>query len=525
MNNKLYLQLTVISCIVIFAKCIALRAVDELLSTSTQEVQSCRGGEFVELFGAQFQVRDDSNITILIDINENHPSLDGESLVIKIFKNNTALEFLFPNSPVGFPIEAPLASNFEPGSSNIFIVYGPSLVPIALKLRSIQVSNSGEYRIEVGTLSTSILATATSNLEFKTNCDPGGNVDPPSLKRSDGDVIVYSKTSLKYSEFLGGSFIILSSWNSISLIAEDKNNNQANTWKWYFTPNNRGRRLIEQSSTYKITEDGNSSTLLIQNCSDSLFGQYTVEVSNSAGLDSESTEINRIQIPVVNHGRSIPQDETGVIRIGQHVDITQLKNQRVVIEARDRTGFPKSKTNWFFSEWKNGIRVPIQNSENFQIVSTSKSTRLVIQNATKAGFGYYFAVASNIAGLDESSTILGESPSLLTTRRFHMVRGFVKGHIGDSFIIKGNSQISIEASLRGFPPVSFTWFERKYPLHLYSYERKIKPSSTLVIGNTLNKSILTQLVPSKSSLTKYMVIARNPLGTVNASSYALSSGV
>ena len=660
--SLILLQLFIYFCIINLAECRTVRrdTETELLATSSAVVNSCEVGEYESAFGASFQVRETSNVTLLVNINSNHPSLVGQSMTLKLFKDNTNLDLIFPNNANAFPIEVQLNTG-EPEIQNLFLEYEFGLVIVALKIRSGQQSNNGNYKIEIGTLSTPLLATTTSSVEFITGCsaDPGeiiasdnsdisysevgtytkkygGSVHMPTgsslllriiysenhpelggetpivtlykdgeelgfqfgfvsegefelepdlrdkypnifvrfdfgfvynslvirngspiyngvytltistnskfgiasattqvwfgdsntapvLKRSDRNVFVYNENT-EYSGHIGDSFVVLvSTWNGIEITAEDINNNTSISWNWFFTPVGGESRLMTPSEFIQIVISRNSSILRITEGYLLCLGVYTVEANNSAGYDTGSVEINRLMSPKVTLQNVAPTPAEGAVRIGEHVDISRVGgSDSVVIEARDQAGFPRATTNWLFSKCKDGTRERIENSEGFQIEIMSGVSRLVIRNAKGRGYGYYFAVASNLAGLDEAYSILGRAPELGETKTFHYVRGFTTGLIGEAFKLSRNSLVSIVADAKGFPPVSFRWYKID-PLYLYTYEKVLTSDPYVNIGNSLNKSVLTQLKTPKISFIKYTVRAYNELGEAKRSSYIISS--
>ena len=658
--SLILLHIFIYFCIINLAECRTVRrdTDTELLTTSSAVINNCEVGAYESEFGAGFEVRETSNVSLLININMNHPSLVGESLALKLFKDNTNIDLIFPNNVNGnFPIEVQL--NTE--NQNLYIVYEFGLVIVALRIISGQESNNGEYKIQVGTLNTPVLATATSAVEFITGCSAdtvgvitsdssdisysevgiytkkfGGSVHMPSgsslslriifnelhpelggetpivslfkdgvelsflfgfvsegefplepgsvrdtypnifvrydlgfvhnslvirngspvyngmytltiststrfgiasattqvwfedsatapvLKRSDRNVVVYNELT-EYSGHIGDSFVVLSStWNVIEITAEDTNDNRNIIWNWYFTPVGGNRQLVLPSDIIQIIISRNSSVLRILQGNQQCLGLYTVEASNSAGLDTGSVEINRLMVPTVTlQGES--SASKGVIRIGEHVDISRLEGTDIiVIEARDQTGFPRTATNWFYSDCKDGVRERIESSEELEVVSMSGVSRLIVRNATKRGYGYYFAVSANLAGVDEVYSILGRTPEFEKRNIFHYVRGFTRGQISDAFKLSGNSLVSIEANAKGFPAVSFQWFQID-PLYLYTYEERMISNSYVTIGNTLNKSVLTQLRTPPINFIKYTVRANNELGEAKEYSYVISS--
>ncbi|KAI6648522.1 hypothetical protein LOD99_8154 [Oopsacas minuta] len=656
-------QLILYICIIYSAECRTIRRQTntDLIITSSETINNCEVGDYEAAFGADFQVRENSNVTLLISINRNHPSLIGESMTLSFFKDNTNIQLVFPNSVQRYPVEAMLTPPNEPEITNLFVVYEFGLVIVGLKLKSGQSSNNGEYKIEVGTLNTPVLTTVTSIIEFTTSCpaepireiintdenetvfeeigsythnfggsihvptgsvvflrisydenhpdfegeavevtlykdgtllrpvlgfisegefelEPdtrdmypnifvkfdfgyvynslvirNGNPDyngqytltictrsrtgiasattrvlfapestlPPALKRTNKEIFVYNKDIAYIQGIIGDRFIVLtpSSLNSIILFAEDTNNNNNINWNWYFTPIGGNRELIRRSQDTKILKFENSSALLLDGNEERL-GVYTVEATNSAGFDVVSSEINNIMTPMV----SLPEgrNTVGAIKIGVHVDISTPGNERVVIEARYQSGFPSTITNWFYSKCRDGERKQIENSDDMEIITDSTITRLIIRNTTRIEFGYYFAMASNLAGVEEAYSILGKAPELEEVRTFHNVEGFTQGQIGDSFKLSKNSLISIEANAQGFPPVSFSWFKVN-PLDLYTEERRAVNGEDVRIGNTLNKSVFTLFTYPSCNFIKYTVRVSNELGQVELSSYVLNS--
>ena len=661
--SLIFLQIFIYVCIINFAECRTIRrdTETELLMTSSAIINNCQVGEYESEFGASFQVAETSNVTLLISINSNHPSLIGQSMTLKLFKDNTNLDLIFPNNPNGnYPIEVQQRTG-DPGIQNLFIEYEFGLVIVALRIRSGQQSNNANYKVEVGTLNTPVLAAATSNVEFVDRCieDPaaiitmdsrdisynevgtytqkfGGSVHMPTgsslslriiynenhqalvgetqivalykdgvelrfqfgfvsegefsleagmrevypnifvrfdfgfvynslvirdgsplyngvytltistssnfgiasantqvwfgesttapvLERSNENVFVYSEY-MDYTGYIGDSFVVLTStWNVVEIIAEDTNNSPSVSWNWYFTSVDGERQLIVPTESIQIRNSRNSSVLSIKEGDQLCLGVYTVEASNSVGSDTGSVEINRIMVPTVTLQAGEHSASEGALGIGEHVDISQLgDSDGIVIEARDDIGFPRTTTNWYFSKCKYGPREKIENNGEFEIVSMPGVSRLVIRNAKERGYGYYFAVASNLAGLDEAYSILGRAPGFEETKTFHSVRGFTTGEIGESFKLLRNSLVSIVAEANAFPPVSFEWYQLD-PLYLYTYENILKSDPYVTIANAINKSVLTQLRTPKIGFIKYTVKASNELGEAKQSSYIISS--
>ena len=174
MKSSFLFQLILYICVIYSTECRMFRrqSSEELISISSRRTESCVVGEYESAFGGGFRVRESSNVTILITINRNHHSLVGESLVIRIFKDNTDIPLVFPNAFGNYPIDAMLSIPGQPEVDNLFLVYEFGNDIVALKFTTGQTINSGQYKIEVGTLNTPILASVTSDVEFFSRC-PG----------------------------------------------------------------------------------------------------------------------------------------------------------------------------------------------------------------------------------------------------------------------------------------------------------------------------------------------------------------
>ena len=668
MKSSFLFQLILYICVIYSAECRTYRrqTSEELIRISSGRTESCVVGEFESEFGSAFRVRENSNVTILITINRNHPSLIGESLVIRVFKDTTNIPLVFPNSFGNYPIDAMLSLPGQPEVDNLFLVYEFGNDIVALKFTTGQPINNGQYKVEVGTLNTQILASATSDVEFFARCpeDPntgvintdetdavyeevgsythkfGGSISvptesnvslrivyngnhpelegevaqvllnkdgvqlmsvfspfvtegefqlepatraqypnifirydhgfvynslviregdpryngdytleirsrlrsgiamattrveftaadsikPPLLKRSSNEVFVYNKLagssdSSQAQGLIGDSFVVLTTaLNLISIIAEDMNYNSHIIWMWYFNPVGGDRQRITSSTDNVIMSSGHSSVLVIRNGGEERRGVYTAEARNSAGIDRVSSQVDRLMTPDVRPAGLV--STRGDFRIGENVDIDLPGNEMVVIIARQQTGFPNAETNWFISQWRDGERKKIQNSEDFDIISDLTTTRLVVKNTTNVGFGYIYAVAANLAGVDEAFTILGKAPVFRGERIRHFVRGFMTGQIGDTFELSKNSLFSIEARPEAFPPVTFSWFQLN-PLDLYSEETEIVTGESAIVGVTLNKSVMTRLTSPRYYFVQYFVRVSNELGSAEKSSYVI----
>lgn len=665
MKSSFLFQLILYICVIYSTECRMFRrqSSEELISISSRRTESCVVGEYESAFGGGFRVRESSNVTILITINRNHHSLVGESLVIRIFKDNTDIPLVFPNAFGNYPIDAMLSIPGQPEVDNLFLVYEFGNDIVALKFTTGQTINSGQYKIEVGTLNTPILASVTSDVEFFSRCpgDPntgvintdetdavyeevgsythkfggsisvqtGSNVslrivynenhpelegevaqvilikdgvelrsvfslfvsegefelepatralypkifirydhgfvfnslviregDPsyngdytleirsrlrlgiamattrvefaaadgiksPLLKRSNNEVFVYDRLagSSQAEGLIGDSFVVLTTaLNAISIIAEDMNDNRNINWMWYFNPLGGDRQRIISSSDNVIMSSGNSCVFIIRNGGEERLGVYTVEARNSAGIDEVSSQVNKLMTPDVRLAGGV--DIGRSVRIGEDVDIDLPESEVVVIVARQQTGFPNAETNWFFSQGRDGERKKIQNSEDFEIISDLTTTRLVVKNTTKVGFGYIYAVAANLAGVDEAYTILGKAPVFRGEGVRHFVKGFTTGQIGDTFELSKNSLFSIEARPEAFPPVTFSWFKLN-PLDLYSEETEIVSGEAVIVGVTLNKSVMTRFTSPRYYFVKYFVRVSNELGSAEKSSYVI----
>lgn len=665
MKSSFLFQLILYICVIYSTECRMFRrqSSEELISISSRRTESCVVGEYESAFGGGFRVRESSNVTILITINRNHHSLVGESLVIRIFKDNIDIPLVFPNAFGNYPIDAMLSIPGQPEVDNLFLVYEFGNDIVALKFTTGQTINSGQYKIEVGTLNTPILASVTSDVEFFSRCpgDPntgvintdetdavyeevgsythkfggsisvqtGSNVslrivynenhpelegevaqvilikdgvelrsvfslfvsegefelepatralypkifirydhgfvfnslviregDPsyngdytleirsrlrlgiamattrvefaaadgiksPLLKRSNNEVFVYDRLagSSQAEGLIGDSFVVLTTaLNAISIIAEDMNDNRNINWMWYFNPLGGDRQRIISSSDNVIMSSGNSCVFIIRNGGEERLGVYTVEARNSAGIDEVSSQVNKLMTPDVRLAGGV--DIGRSVRIGEDVDIDLPESEVVVIVARQQTGFPNAETNWFFSQGRDGERKKIQNSEDFEIISDLTTTRLVVKNTTKVGFGYIYAVAANLAGVDEAYTILGKAPVFRGEGVRHFVKGFTTGQIGDTFELSKNSLFSIEARPEAFPPVTFSWFKLN-PLDLYSEETEIVSGEAVIVGVTLNKSVMTRFTSPRYYFVKYFVRVSNELGSAEKSSYVI----
>ena len=665
MKSSFLFQLILYICVIYSTECRTYRrqTSEELIRISSGTTESCVVGEHESEFGGGFRVKENSNVTIRITINRNHPSLIGESLVIRIFKDNTNIPLMFPNSFGNYPIDAMLSIPGQPDVDNLFLVYEFGNDIVALKFTTGQTINNGQYKVEVGTLNTQILASVTSDVEFFARCqgDPntgvittdetdavyegvgsythkfggsvfvptGSNVSlrilynenhpdlegevaqvllnkdgvqlmsvfspfvsegefelepatralypkifirydhgfvynslviregnpsyngdytleirsrlrpriatattrvefavpdsikPPLLKRSSNEVFVYNKLagSSQAQGLIGDSFVVLNTpLNVISIIAEDVNNNHNINWRWYFNQLGGNKQRITSSQDNVIMSSGNSTVLIIRNGGEERLGVYTVEARNNAGIDKVSSQLDRLMIPEVRLAGGVAT--RGAIRIGENVDIDLPANEVVVIVARQQTGFPSAETSWFFSQWRGGERKKIQNSEDFEIISDLTTTRLVVKSTTRVGFGYIYAVADNLAGVDEAYTILGKAPVFRGEGIKHEVRGFVTGQIGDTFKLSRNSLFSIEARPEAYPPVTFSWFKLN-PLDLYSEETEIVTGESVIVGDTLNKSVMTRLTSPRYYFVKYFVRVSNELGSAEESSYVI----